>query len=133
MTYRELVIWLENRLGTCHLMVNRSAKEPADLLQATGLHDRLVRELLQAVYKANRCYHIRALVSAECTLAALQPVREKVLDQPAPDLSTVRFLDTIDTAVREAFAVPTPSPAQPTGGASQVIALPRWRRLGKVG
>ncbi|MDD3650814.1 hypothetical protein [Immundisolibacter sp.] len=132
MTFRELAIWLENRLGTCHLLVNRDAKEPADLLLATGLHDRLVRELLRAVYKSNRCYHIRARLSAERTLAALQPVREKVLDDPGTDLHTVQFLDAVDVAVRAAFAVPPPAPVSlaPRG---RVIPLPPSRRLQRAG
>ena len=123
MTFRELAIWLENRLGTCHLLVNREAKEPADLLLATGLHDRLVHELLRAVYKSNRCYHIRARLSADHTLRALQPVREKVLDEPATDLHTVRFLDALDAAVRAAFALPPARRTRPVS-LGQVIALP---------
>lgn len=134
MTYRELAIWLENQLGTCHLLVNRAAKEPADLLLATGLHDRLVKELLQAVYKNNRCYHIRTRLSAERTLAALQPVREKVLDQPATDLLTVRFLDAVDAAVRAAFRLPADDDRSlPAGAPAQVIPLPRWRVLTHTG
>ncbi|GAB4348130.1 MAG: hypothetical protein Kow0073_00670 [Immundisolibacter sp.] len=132
MTYRELAIWLENQLGTCHLLINRAAKEPADLLLATGLHDRLVKELLRAIYKSNRCYHIRARISAEPTLAALQPIREKVLDQPATDLLTVRFLDAVDAAVRAAFRLPLhdhPRPAAP----AQIIPLPRRRVLTHTG
>ena len=133
MTFRELAIWLENRLGTCHLLVNREAKEPADLLLATGLHDRLVHELLRAVYKSNRCYHIRARLSAERTLAALQPVREKVLDQPATDLLTVCFLDAVDSAVRTAFRLPPDDDPAPGATPAQVIPWPRWRVLTHTG
>jgi hypothetical protein len=133
MTFRELAIWLENRLGTCHLLVNRDAKEPADLLLATGLHDRLLRELLRAVYKANRCQHIRARLSAESTLTALQPLREKVLEEPTTDLHTVRLLDAVDRAVRAAFAVPLAQPAAPDLIGGQVIPLPVSRRLRRAG
>lgn len=133
MTYRELAIWLENRLGTCHLLVNRAAKEPADLLQATGLHDRLVHELLRAVYKSNRCYHIRASILAGPTLAALQPLREKILDQPTTDLSTVRFLDAVDLAVRAAFGLAPTRRPRPDTNAAQIIPLPGWRRLKQAG
>ncbi len=133
MTFRELAIWLENQLGTCHLLVNRTAKEPADLLLATGLHDRLVNELMRAVYKSNRCYHIRAIIQAGPTLAALQPVREKILDQPTTDLSTVRFLDAIDTAVRAAFGLSRILRTQPDDGPARIIALPGWRRLKQAG
>lgn len=129
MTFRELAIWLENQLGTCHLLVNRAAKEPADLLLATGLHDRLLNELMRAVYKSNRCYHIRAAIQAGPTLAALQPVREKILDQPTTDLSTVRFLDAIDTAVRAAFGLSQTRRGQPDDGPGEIIPLPGWRRL----
>lgn len=133
MTFRELAIWLEHRLGTCHLLVNRDAKEPADLLLATGLHDRLLRELLKAVYKANRCYHIRARLSAVNTLSALQPLREKVLDEPATDLHTVRLLDAIDQAVRAAFAVPLPTRPLTAAGGGEIIPLPTSRRLRQAG
>ena len=133
MTFRELAILLENRLGTCHLLVNRDAKEPADLLLATGLHDRLLRELLTAVYKANRCYHIRAPLSAVNTLAALQPLREKVLDEAATDLHTVRLLDAVDRAVRAAFVMPSAPLAAPVLAAGEVIPLPASRRLRRAG
>lgn len=133
MTFRELAIWLEHRLGTCHLLVNRDAKEPADLLVATGLHDRLLKALLTAVYKANRCYHIRAPLSAENTLAALQPLREKVLEEPATDLHTVRLLDAVDLAVRAAFAMPSALPSQAAVTTAEVIPLPASRPLRQVG
>ena len=133
MTFRELAIWLENQLGTCHLLVNRTAKEPADLLLATGLHDRLVNELMRAVYKSNRCYHIRAAILAGPTLAALQPVREKVLDQPTTDLSTVRFLDALDVAVRAAFGLSMTRHNRPDDGPARIIPLPGWRRLKQAG
>lgn len=133
MTFRELAIRLENHLGTCHLLVNRDAKEPADLLLATGLHDRLLKELLRAVYKANRCYHIRAPLLAENTLAALQPLREKVLEEPATDLHTVRLMDAIDRAVRAAFALPLAPPAAARTTVGQVIPLPGLRRLRRAG
>lgn len=133
MTFRELAIWLENRLGTCHLLVNRDAKEPADLLLATGLHDKLLKELLRAVYKANRCYHIRAGLSAENTLAALQPLREKVLEEPATDLHTVRLLDAIDLAVRAAFAMPSVPQGPPDMSVGQVIPLAGAGRLRRTG
>ncbi len=133
MTFRELAIRLENQLGTCHLLVNRTAKEPADLLLATGLHDRLVNELMRAVYKSNRCYHIRAAILAGPTLAALQPLREKVLDQPSTDLSTVRFLDAIDAAVRAAFGLSQTRRGRPDDGPGQIIPLPGWRPLKRAG
>lgn len=133
MNFRELAIWLEHRLGTCHLLVNRDAKEPADLLLATGLHDRLLKELLTAVYKSNRCYHIRAGLSAERTVAALQPLRERVLDEPATDLHTVRLLDAVDSAVRTAFSLPNAPPTGSTNGSGQVIPLPGSGRLQRAG
>ncbi|MBC7160771.1 hypothetical protein [Immundisolibacter sp.] len=133
MTFRELAIWLENQLGTCHLLVNRAAKEPADLLLATGLHDRLVNELMRAVYKSNRCYHIRAAIQAGPTLAALQPVREKILDQPTTDLSTVRFLDAFDSAVRAAFGLSQIRRGEAGDGPGQIIPLPGLRRLKQAG
>jgi hypothetical protein len=133
MTFRELAIWLENRLGTCHLLVNRDAKEPADLLLATGLHDRLLKELLTAVYKNNRCYHIRARLSAQNTLAALQPLREKVLDEPATDLHTVRLLDAVDQAVRAAFAVPLARQTVAASAIGEIIRLPASRSLRQAG
>lgn len=133
MTFRELAIGLENQLGTCHLLVNRAAKEPADLLLATGLHDRLLNELMRAVYKSNRCYHIRAAIQAGPTLAALQPVRERILDQPTTDLSTVRFLDAIDGAVRAAFRLSQARRGRADDGPGKIIPLPGWRRLKQAG
>lgn len=102
--FRSLLLALEDRLGTCHLLVNRNAKEPADVLLQTGVHDALAKELTRAIYKSNRCYHIKARVSEGATLAALGPVRARVLEDPRLDWATVRFLDDFHAAVRASFA-----------------------------
>lgn len=101
--YRALLVALEHRLGTCHILVRRDAREPATLLAPTGIHDRLVKQLTQAIYRGNRCYHIRALVLPRASLAALLPVRVRALEDPRADLATVRFLNDFQRAVRLAF------------------------------
>lgn len=129
--FRSLLLALEDRLGTCHVLVNRQAKEPAVILLETGIHDALVKTLARAIYKSNRCYHVRAAVSEPATLAALLKVRAQVLENPATDWATAQFLDRVDEAVRRVFAVarqpgtPCPAPALPAAPVSaQVLAFP---------
>lgn len=102
--FRSLLLALEDRLGTCHVLVNRQAKEPAGILLPTGVHDTLVRELARAVYRNNRCYHVRARVQEVETLRALLPGHTRVIEDPATDWATVQFLDRFHAAVRASFA-----------------------------
>lgn len=111
--FRSLLLALEDRLGTCHVLVNRHAKEPAGILLPTGVHDTLVRELVRAVYKGNRCYHVRAAVQEPETLRALAPVRARVIEDPATDWATVQFLDRFHAAVHASFAGAARSRANP--------------------
>ena len=102
-TYRGLLIYLEHRLGTCNLLVSRAAKEPADLLLPTGVLDRLVREMARAIYKSNRCYHIRATVNEDASLRALAPFLESLADNPQHDLETARLTFDLHAGVKGYF------------------------------
>ena len=125
--YRGLLIHLENRLGTCKLLVSRAAKEPADLLLPTGVLDRLVREMVRAIYKNNRCYHIRARVTETESLRALAPFLESLADDPQHDLETARLTFDLHAAVKDYFG--GGSGARPDAahgvsrGPAEVIAL----------
>lgn len=128
--YRALLMALERRLGTCHILVRRDAREPAAVLVPTGIHDRLVKQLTQAIYRGNRCYHIRAPVQARASLAALLPVRAQALEDPRADLATVHFLNDFQEAVRLAFGQ-THGEVRgiaPPAFSGQVLAFPASRR-----
>lgn len=133
--FRTLLLALENRLGTCHVLVNRQAKEPATILLETGVHDALFKTLVRAIYRNNRCYHVRAAVSEPATLEALLKQRVKVLENPATDWATVQFLDRVDEAVRGSFAArraqsaPRAAAARPATVSAQVLAFPGAARV----
>lgn len=129
--YRSLLLALEDRLGTCHVLVSREAKEPAGMLLATGVHDALTREMARAIYKTNRCYHVRARVAEEPTLRALLPIRARVLADPRTDWATAQFLDRFYEAVQAAFAraarraAPPPRPTPAAPAPARVFSFPR--------
>lgn len=104
MNYREFSIALEHRLGTRYLLVNRAAKEPADLFQSTGVHDQLLMSVLKSIYKSNRCYHIKALIQGDKTLAAIAPFQSKLRDDPRSDIDVVRLVDDLFNAAQGLFA-----------------------------
>lgn len=129
--FRSLLLALEDRLGTCHVLVNRHAKEPAGILLPTGVHDTLIRELVRAVYKSNRCYHVRAKVQEAETLRALAPVRARLIEDPATDWATVQFLDRFHAAVRASFAGtahgrenPVPVTARSETASARIFSFP---------
>ncbi len=101
MNYRDFTIALEHRLGTRHLLVDRHAKEPADLLLPTGVHDRLLREILRAVYKASECYHIKARLNGAKTLAAIAPIQARLRDADDSDLDVIRLVDELFCSAEE--------------------------------
>lgn len=86
---------MELELGTQHVLVNRNAKEPADILLPTGVYDPLIRRLTKAIYKRSGCYHIHAPLLGLETVNALQLMREEILQKAQTDLDTLKFLDQL--------------------------------------
>ena len=102
---------MEQALGTRHVLVNREAREPADILLPTGIHDSLVRELTKAVYKRSQCYHIRALVSPEAARVSLQDLREKILQNQDTDTHLIGFMDELFFLFEDLFSREENQPA----------------------
>lgn len=109
LTYRELLLILELELGTQHILVNRNAKEPGDILLPTGVHDSLLGKLTKAIYKKSRCYHIKAPVLPAEALSVLQAFREEKLLSKQTDWDTVRLLDQIYWLFTELFSNAQPA------------------------
>lgn len=109
LTYRELLLILELELGTQHILVNRNAKEPGNILLPTGVHDALLGKLTKAIYKKSQCYHIKAPVLPAVALSALQSCREERLLSEQTDWDTVRLLDQIYWLFTELFGRAQPA------------------------
>lgn len=132
MNYREFTIALEHRLGTRYLLVDREAKEPGDLLLPTGVHDRLLREILRAVYKACECYHIRAPLDGDRALAVIAPIQTSLRDAADSDIDVIRLVDELFCAAEELLRAASPHAAQDPAGVEElppasVIPLPALR------
>ena len=122
MNYREFTIALEHRLGTRYLLVDREAKEPADLLLPTGVHDRLLREILRAVYKACECYHIKAPLSRARTLAAIAPILGRLREAPDSDIDVIRLVDELFCAAEDLLRRGESDPPDELPGLEEPIA-----------
>ncbi|MFQ5551563.1 MAG: hypothetical protein ACE5FJ_10045, partial [Gemmatimonadales bacterium] len=55
MNFKELVHNLENHIGYHQIPINPGATGPKDLFECSPLHHELMTDLVQAIFKQNRC------------------------------------------------------------------------------
>lgn len=122
--YRQLLLALEDALGTGNLLVDHQAREPADILLPTGVHDRLLKSTLRAVYKNNKCYHINAPISAARTLPVLAELRHRVREDSAADITLVHLVDDLYEQALKLFERNSPHEQQPAGKQTPAEATP---------
>lgn len=130
MTYRELMRYLERRLGYHQVPLNPAASGMKDLFESSPVHPELMTELARAIYTANRCRRLDDGVERLATLEALGPIRLKRLRAASTDVDTHGLLEALCEALSEAFGeepepAPRPTPAPPS---AEIIPLEPYRR-----
>lgn len=126
MSFLQLMRHLEHKLGHHQVPLNPCARTPADLFVSCGVHDEFLKTVTHAIYKQNRCQNLLGALDAERTLAALVPLRLKVLQSDRTDIDLFQFTEALCAAVdgyfrRESTDIMT-APALPL--AAQVLAFP---------
>lgn len=126
MSFLQLMRHLEHGLGHHQVPLNPCARTPADLFICCGVHDEFLKTVTQAIYKQNRCQNLVGAIDAERTLAALVPLRLKVLQSDRTDIDLFQFTEALCAAVdgyfRRESADATAAPALPLP--AQVLAFP---------
>ncbi len=134
MTFRQLMQYLERRLGYHQLPLNPAATGLRDLIESSPVHPELVSQLVHAIYRENRCRGLDDPVGRLATLEALGPIRLKWLRAAGTDIDTHHLLETLCEVLDEAFddEKETALPSAAVGGrpraAAEVIALDPHRR-----
>ncbi len=130
MNFRQLVQQLEDRIGYHQIPMNPAATGTRDLFESCPVHHELVKELMQAIYKANGCRQLTDPVRRLETFSALEPIRLQLLRSAKADVDQVELIDNLCSALDEAFGASEP----PRGGrrprngrTAEIIPLDRFR------
>lgn len=103
MSFLKLMHFLEERLGHHHVPVNARAQNLPELFATCAVHDEFVKETASAIFKHNACRRPQDNVLAEPTLAALAPIRLKILQSPRTDVDLFHFVESLCAAADAYF------------------------------
>ncbi len=102
-TFRTLLVEFAHRVGDHHIPVHPGAKDIHEFVGADAVHHELVTSVVRRIYKANRCGHLDAEVSAKPTFATLGQIRAQLSRCRESDIDQVNLLDALGWAAREIF------------------------------
>lgn len=103
MSFLKLLQFLEERLGHQHVPLNTAAQKFPELLLSGAIHHDCLREIAAAIFKHNACRHPHDVIAADATLAALAPIRLKVLQSPHTDVDLFHFVENLCAATDAYF------------------------------
>lgn len=104
MKFRDLILDLADVVGRHHLPVVEDSHEIGDFLGNDAIHYALVKKLIRSVYRANRCGHLNAEISANPTFDAIGKIRGELVRSADTDLDAIRLLDQIGDYVSRILA-----------------------------
>lgn len=130
MTFRNLIVYLADRIGRHQIPVRDETHAIRDFLGPEGVHHDLITRFVRQVYRANGCGFLDAPVTRPATAGALEHIRRELLSSAQTDIDQVRLIEELVTGVTLYFCVdPMPhsfeAPARPVRG--ELIALPAAR------
>jgi hypothetical protein len=144
MNFRELLQFLERRLGCHQLPLNRAATGLKDLFDGIPLHNELMRKLVRAIFEANGCRALTDPVQRQETLNAIGPIRLETLRCASTDVDVYRLLDELCVATAAAFTddarrtgaaedrTPHATAGQPVRASAQIIPFDFSRRRTRI-
>ncbi len=131
MNFKELVKQLRDRVGYHQIPMNPDATTTRDLFESCPVHHELIKELMQAIYKANGCRKLADTVRRFETFSALEPIRLQVLRSGKTDVDQVALIEELCGAIDLAFVESEPQddrpPSSPGERSAEVISLERFR------
>lgn len=108
MTFQELLLELEHRLGYHQLPVNAMARGIRDVFESSPVHQELMTELVRAIYAENRCSKLSDPVTRDETFAAFAPIRLATLRSERCDVDTHHLLEELCVAFEQVFRFDEP-------------------------
>lgn len=102
-TFRKLVSALADNVGHHQIPVDESAMHPAALIKPDAIHYDLIKKLMRAVYRSNRCYHLNAPVYFDSTFDAIGKIYGEVVNSSKSDIDQVNLVHEIGIVAAEFF------------------------------
>lgn len=131
MNFKELLEQLQDRIGYHQIPINPAATGTRDLFESCPVHHELIKDLLQAIYKANACRKLTDEVRRYETFSALEPIRLQVLRSGKADVDQVELIEELCGAIDLAFVESEPQRNSRSNSRDQrsaeVISLERFR------
>lgn len=129
MTFRQLIVFLADRIGHHQIPVRDDAHDIGDLLGADAVHHDLIHDIVKRLYKANRCGYLDADIDADTTFSILGEARGEIRRSPKTDIDQVLLIDRLGTEVatwfrREQEATAGPSRDTSDSRPESATALP---------
>lgn len=103
MKFRDLMLRLADQIGRHHLPVVDDAHEIGEFLGDDAIHHELVKRVVRSVYRANRCGHLNAQISANPTFDAIGKIRGELFRSNETDIEAIRLMDQIGDLVSQSF------------------------------
>lgn len=106
--FRSLMTRLADLVGRHQLPINSDAVDINGILDGDPVHYDLIREVVRAIYRSNRCSHLDARVEAETVFNCLGDIRGRLLADRDTDVDQVNLLEELGYASRVVFGAPPP-------------------------
>ena len=134
MTFLELLLALEHRLGYQHVPLDPQASTLKHIFDCSPVHHELMYRIVQALYHANGCTRLTDSVNRETCFEAVGPVRQQALKTPNADVDAYHLLENLCHALDEIFTAEHTPPNRDADSKppAEVIRLDSARRRKKT-
>lgn len=98
--FRDLVLYLADRIGRQHIPAQDNAVDIHALLGADAVHHDLIKDTVRRIYRANRCGHLDADISRDETFVVLGEIRKQLASSQFTDIDQINLLESVGDACR---------------------------------
>lgn len=129
MTFKELLEYLEERLGYHQMPLNPAATGIKDVFECSPVHPDLMVSVVRAIYAENGCRSLHDKVERLVTLDALGPIRLARLRAASTDVDEHSLIEELCVILNEAFTEDAEPPQRaPAPAAAEIIPLAPYLR-----
>ena len=101
--FRDLVLYLADRIGRQHIPAHDDAADIHDLLGADAVHHELIKNTVRRIYRSNHCGHLDAPITQDKTFKVLGAIRKELASSQFTDIDQINLLESVGDACRQWF------------------------------
>ena len=101
--FRDLVLYLADRIGRQHIPAQDDAADIHHLLSADAVHHELIKNTVRLIYRSNHCGHLDAPVTQDKTFKVLGAIRKELAGSQFTDIDQINLLESVGDACRQWF------------------------------